>query len=95
MVNITFHTPLVIHIYCVMLPEIIRTYGPFVYQGVILTPVIGWTTHHAIAEFKGKWYLFYHDCVPSGGKTWLRSLKVVELECDSNGKIKTIEGTLN
>lgn len=24
MVNITFHTPLVIHIYCVMLPEIIR-----------------------------------------------------------------------
>lgn len=70
-------------------------YGPFVYQGVILTPVIGWTTHHAIAEFKGKWYLFYHDCVPSGGKTWLRSLKVVELEYDSNGKIKTIEGTLN
>lgn len=26
-------------------------YGPFVYQGVILTPVIGWTTHLAIAEF--------------------------------------------
>lgn len=71
-------------------------YGPFVYQGVILLRLsIGWTTHHAIAEFKGKWYLFYHDCVPSGGKTWLRSLKVVELEYDSNGKIKTIEGTLN
>jgi beta-xylosidase len=49
-------------------------YGPFTYQGVILTPVVGWTTHHAIVEFKGKWYLFHHDSVPSGGKTWLRSL---------------------
>lgn len=47
-------------------------YGPFVYQGVILTPVVGWTTHHSIIEFKGKWYLFHHDSVPSGGKTWLR-----------------------
>src|SRR5574344_62844 len=67
-------------------------YGPFTYQGVILTPVVGWTTHHAIAEFKGKWYLFHHDCVPSNGKTWLRSLKVCELQYDSNGKIITIEG---
>jgi hypothetical protein len=67
-------------------------YGPFTYQGVILTPVVGWTTHHAIVEFKGKWYLFYHDSVPSGGKTWLRSLKVTELEYDDYGKIKTIDG---
>ncbi|MDR0371170.1 MAG: glycoside hydrolase family 43 protein [Prevotellaceae bacterium] len=68
-------------------------YGPFVYQGVILTPVVGWTTHHAVVEFKGKWYLFHHDSVPSGGKTWLRSLKVVELDYDDDGKIKTIAGT--
>ena len=67
-------------------------YGPFTYQGVILTPVVGWTTHHAIMEYKGKWYLFHHDSVPSGGKTWLRSLKVVEVEYDENGKIKTIDG---
>jgi len=67
-------------------------YGPFTYQGVILTPVVGWTTHHAIAEFKGKWYLFHHDSVPSGGRTWLRSLKVVELEYNEDGTIKTIEG---
>ena len=67
-------------------------YGPFTYQGVILTPVVGWTTHHAITEFKGKWYLFYHDSVPSGGKTWLRSLKVVELEYNEEGTIITING---
>jgi hypothetical protein len=67
-------------------------YGPFTYQGVILTPVVGWTTHHAIAEYKGKWYLFYHDSVPSGGKTWLRSLKVTELAYNPDGTIQTIEG---
>lgn len=68
-------------------------YGPFTYQGVILTPVVGWTTHHAILEYRGKWYLFHHDCVPSNGKTWLRSLKVCELEYDAEGHICTMEGT--
>ena len=68
-------------------------YGPFTYQGVILTPVVGWTSHHSIVEFKGKWYLFHHDSVPSGGKTWLRSMKVVEMEYNPDGTIKTIEGT--
>jgi beta-xylosidase len=67
-------------------------YGPFTYKGVILTPVTGWTTHHSIVEFRGKWYLFHHDSVPSGGKTWLRSMKVVELEYNENGTIKTIDG---
>lgn len=67
-------------------------YGPFTYQGVILTPVVGWTTHHSIVEYKGKWYLFHHDSVPSGGRTWLRSLKVCELEYDASGRINTIDG---
>ena len=69
-------------------------YGPFTYQGVILTPVVGWTTHHSIVEFKGKWYLFHHDSVPSGGQTWLRSMKVVELEYHPDGSIRTIQGQI-
>lgn len=67
-------------------------YGPFTYKGVTLTPVVGWTTHHSIVEHKGKWYLFYHDCVPSDGKTWLRSMKVIELEYLPDGTIATIDG---
>lgn len=67
-------------------------YGPFTYKGKMLTPVVGWTSHHSICEFKGKWYLFFHDSVPSGGKTWLRSIKVVELEYNPDGTIKTIDG---
>ncbi len=79
------------HLLCYAVGD--NPYGPFTYQGVILTPVVGWTTHHSIVEFEGKWYLFHHDCVPSNDITWLRSMKVVELEYDENGKIITIEGT--
>ena len=77
------------HLLCYAIGD--NPYGPFTYAGVILTPVVGWTTHHAIAEYKGKWYLFHHDCVPSGDRTWLRSLKVVEIEYEGD-KIVTIEG---
>lgn len=67
-------------------------YGPFTYRGVVLTPVVGWTTHHCIVAYGCKWYLFHHDSVPSGGRTWLRSLKVCELTYDAEGRINTIEG---
>ncbi len=65
-------------------------YGPFTYRGVILDPVIGWTTHHCIVEFKGQWYLFYHDCGPSEGVTWLRSLKVQRLYYNEDGSIQKV-----
>lgn len=66
-------------------------YGPFTYQGVILEPVLGWTTHHSIAMFEGKWYLFYHDSSLSGGQTHLRSIKMTELIHDEHGKIQTVK----
>ena len=65
-------------------------YGPFIYCGRILEPVVGWTSHHSIVEFNGKWYLFYHDSSLSRGITHLRSIKVTELRYDENGFIKTI-----
>lgn len=66
-------------------------YGPFTYQGVILKPVVGWTTHHSICRFGDTWYLFYHDALLSGGVTHLRSVKVTELKYDSEGRIQTID----
>jgi len=65
-------------------------YGPFTYQGIIMLPVVGWTTHHSIVEFKGKWLIFYHDTELSGGKTHLRNVKVTTLEHEADGTIKTI-----
>lgn len=65
-------------------------YGPFTYQGVILEPVLGWTSQHSIVEFHGKWYLFYHDSSLSRGQTHLRSVKVTELNYNPDGSIKTL-----
>jgi hypothetical protein len=42
-------------------------------------------------EFKGKWYLFYHDSQLSGGKTHLRNVKVVEVKHGPDGSIETID----
>lgn len=65
-------------------------YGPFTYKGVIMNPVEGWTTHHSIMEFKGKWYLFYHDTELSG-KTHLRNVKVTEIKRRPDGTFETID----
>lgn len=65
-------------------------YGPFTYAGRILEPVIGWTSHHSIAEWKGKWWLFYHDSVLSEGVTHLRSVKMTEITYDETGRIQTL-----
>lgn len=65
-------------------------YGPFTYQGVILKPVLGWTSQHSIIEHNGKWYLFYHDSQLSNGATHLRNIKITELEYNEDGTIKTI-----
>ena len=64
--------------------------GPFKYAGRILEPVIGWTTHHSILEFDGRWFLFYHDSSLSEGVTHLRCMKVVEIFYDEHGKIITV-----
>ena len=66
-------------------------YGPFTYQGVLLDPVVGWTTHHSIVEYKGEWFLFYHDCVPSNDITHLRSLKVQRLFYNEDGTIQKVK----
>ena len=68
-------------------------YGPFTYRGVILTPVVGWTTQHSVVEVGGKPYLFYHDSQASGGKTWLRNVKVTPLTYNADGTIQTIDGS--
>jgi beta-xylosidase len=65
--------------------------GPFTFRGYVLNPVLGWTTHHSIVEFLGKWYLFYHDAELSGGVDYKRNIKVAELTHNEDGTIQTIE----
>ncbi|KAK8070680.1 alpha-N-arabinofuranosidase [Apiospora hydei] len=63
--------------------------GPFTYGGRILEPVLGWTTHHSIVEFQGRWWLFHHDCELSKGVNHLRCVKVREIFYDEDGKMFT------
>ena len=65
--------------------------GPFTYKGRILEPVVGWTTHHSIVQFKDKWYLFYHDSSYSGGVNHKRCVKFTELKYNADGTIQTIK----
>ncbi|AIQ42773.1 glycoside hydrolase family 43 protein [Paenibacillus sp. FSL R7-0297] len=65
--------------------------GPFTFKGEILSPVIGWTTHHSIVQFEDKWYLFYHDSSLSGGVNHKRSVKYTELKYNEDGTIQKID----
>lgn len=65
--------------------------GPFIFRGYILNPVVGWTTHHSIVAFQGKWYLFYHDATLSGGVDYKRNIKVAELTFNLDSTIQVIQ----
>lgn len=62
-------------------------YGPYTYRGMFLPPVLGWTTHHSIVEYKGQWYLFYHDCELSKGINHKRCVKFCKLSYNADGSI--------
>jgi hypothetical protein len=65
-------------------------YGPFHYQGHFLLPVQGWTTHHSIIEWNGKWWLFYADTQLSN-TNHLRDIKVTELHFNPDGTIQPVD----
>ena len=64
--------------------------GPFQYRGHFLLPVQGWTTHHSILEWRGKWWLFYADAELSN-KNHLRNVKVTELYFNADGSIQPVD----
>lgn len=80
------------HLLCYAIGD--NPYGPFTYAGVIMTPVVGWTTHHSICEVDGKWYLFHHDSKLSGGVTHLRSIKVAQINYRADGSIEILDGMM-
>jgi hypothetical protein len=77
--------------HCIVYATGDNPYGPFTYRGRILNPVIGWTTHHSITEYEGKWFLFYHDSELSGGLNHKRSVKMAELKYNPDGTIRTLD----
>ena len=82
-------------------------YGPYVYKGEILGEVNSHTNHHSIVEYKGQWYLFYHNAdlyffknpKDDGSKGWngihpfRRSICVDYLYYNEDGTIKPVKLT--
>jgi hypothetical protein len=65
--------------------------GPFRFRGPFLSPPVGWTTHHSIVEFQGRWYLYYHDASLSAGVSHKRCVKVQELFHEEDGSIRPMD----
>ncbi|HVT73874.1 MAG TPA: glycoside hydrolase family 43 protein [Lacunisphaera sp.] len=64
--------------------------GPFTYRGRLLEPVVGWTTHHSIMSFNGRWLMFHHDSSLSGGVSHLRCVKLKEVVHDGPGRLRVV-----
>lgn len=67
--------------------------GPWTYQGVILEATGSGTSHGSIVEYKGEWFLFYHNSDLSGGKHELRSICVDKLYYNPDGTIQLVKQT--
>ncbi|OBZ11115.1 family 43 glycosylhydrolase [Bacillus sp. FJAT-26390] len=64
--------------------------GPWVNRGIILDPVKNSeTSHGSIVEYKGNWYMFYHNAEISSNGT-LRSVCVDRLYFNSDGTIQKV-----
>ncbi|MDY0908477.1 family 43 glycosylhydrolase [Microbacterium sp. CFBP9034] len=56
--------------------------GPWTARGRILAPVSSTTSHPAIAEFEGEWYMAYHTADAVGGNHFRRSVAIDKVEWD-------------
>ena len=70
--------------------------GPFEHKGVIMdeSPSGCWTNHHSIVEYKGQWYLFYHDKDLSPDFDKNRSIRADYLYFNDDGTIQKVIPTL-
>lgn len=63
--------------------------GPWKYKGIILDPTGCETSHGSVVEFKGQWYLFYHNMALSGMGN-LRSVCFDKLFFNEDGTIQKV-----
>ena len=70
--------------------------GPYKFAGVIMDEASNgcWTNHQSIVNFKGQWYLFYHqkDWSPKFDKN--RSVRIDSLFFNADGTIQKVQPTL-
>ena len=70
--------------------------GPYEYKGLIMPEHENgcWTNHHSIINYKGQWYLFYHQNAFSPRDDKRRSVQIDKLFFNPDGTIKEVKKTL-
>jgi arabinoxylan arabinofuranohydrolase len=70
--------------------------GPFQWAGVILdeSPTGCWTVHQSMVEYRGQWYLFYHDRDLSPDFDKRRSIRAEKMAFNADGTIQKVTPTL-
>jgi hypothetical protein len=66
--------------------------GPFEYKGLIMdeSSTGCWTNHHSVVEYKGQWYLFYHNNYYSPKFDKNRSVCADSLFFNADGTIRKV-----
>jgi beta-xylosidase len=67
--------------------------GPWESKGVFLGSTDVLTTHGSVVEYKGQWYLFYHNGALSGGKNTNRSICFDIVTFNDDGTMNMVEQT--
>ena len=70
--------------------------GPYEYKGLIMPEHENgcWTNHHSIINYKGQWYLFYHQNAFSPRDDKRRSVQIDKLFFNPDGTIKEVKKTM-
>ncbi|MEU8147534.1 glycoside hydrolase family 43 protein [Nonomuraea sp. NPDC048901] len=67
--------------------------GPWTHRGVVLDQVSSTTNHPAIIEFKGQWYMVYHNAGSPGGGNFRRSVTLDKLYWNADGTMQKVVQT--
>ena len=70
--------------------------GPYEYKGLIMAEHANgcWTNHHSIVNYKGQWYLFYHQNFFSPNDDKRRSVQIEKLFFNADGTIQEVKPTM-
>ena len=70
--------------------------GPYEYKGLIMPEHENgcWTNHHSIVNYKGQWYLFYHQNAFSPRDDKRRSVQIDKLFFNPDGTIQEVKPTM-
>ncbi|MEU8354901.1 glycoside hydrolase family 43 protein [Nonomuraea sp. NPDC048882] len=78
---------------CVRYATASNPMGPWTHRGIVLDQVSSTTNHPAIIEFKGQWYMVYHNAASQGGGDFRRSVTIDQLFFNADGTMRKVVQT--